>query len=163
MFRKTGKNSVLEPSWCDVNNGGKQTTAIFILNIGMCVFPYPERQKGYFNKNCPCTNYYPTSLHQHFSLAPTHGGVRRRGMVEEGETGREKKFLKKRLTGRTVVIKRVGDKGSFPFLQRLTYCVLRYPFSSSPISPLARFSSKCTIHWLCDNREFQGRVSTQLK
>ena len=33
VFRKTEKNSVLAPSWCDVNNGSRQTTAILILNI----------------------------------------------------------------------------------------------------------------------------------
>lgn len=33
VFRKTEKNSVLEPSWCDVNNGSGQTTAMLILNI----------------------------------------------------------------------------------------------------------------------------------
>lgn len=33
VFRKTEKTSVLAPSWCDVNNGSKETTVILILNI----------------------------------------------------------------------------------------------------------------------------------
>lgn len=37
VFRKTGKVSFLEPSWCVVNNEGAQTTAILILNICMSV------------------------------------------------------------------------------------------------------------------------------
>lgn len=37
VFRKTGKDSFLEPSWCVVNNGSGQTTAILILNICMSV------------------------------------------------------------------------------------------------------------------------------
>lgn len=33
VFRESGKDSVLEHSWCGINTGGRQAAAIIILNI----------------------------------------------------------------------------------------------------------------------------------
>lgn len=65
VLRDSGKDSVLEPSWCGVNTESRQTTVVIILSICKCmcacVCPYLKRKKRIILvKIVPTQNYFIT-------------------------------------------------------------------------------------------------------